>query len=125
MIRRNTNQRKIVYDSLQYLGHASSEVLIDYIQKNYSNISVATIYRNLTILMEEEQVKKVKLNNIDVYETVKGKHFHYMCRMCGNIIDVSPAEVGLDKFKVSNLSLGSVEDYDMTFYGKCNKCNNE
>ena len=60
MIRRNTNQRKIVYDSLQYLGHASSEVLIDYIQKNYSNISVATIYRNLTFFTCSSSIKIVK-----------------------------------------------------------------
>ena len=52
MIRRNTNQRQIVLDSLAFLGHATSDDLINHINNNYSNISLATIYRNLTILLD-------------------------------------------------------------------------
>ena len=81
MIRRNTSQRQIVYDTLAFLGHATSDDLIKYINTNYSNISLATIYRNLTILLDEKQIKKVKVGEIDVFETVKDKHYHFKCRV--------------------------------------------
>lgn len=122
MIRRNTNQRQIVYESLRILGHASSENLIQYIQSNYSNISLATIYRNLTILMDENMVKKVKLDGIDVYETVKAKHYHYVCKHCGEIIDITPAEAGISFSMIKNINLDRVDDFDITFYGMCHKC---
>ncbi len=122
MVRRNTNQRQIVYQSLEYLGHASSENLIRYIQENYSDISLATIYRNLDVLMNEHKVKKVKLKEEDVYETIKEHHYHYVCRNCGMITDVLPQEIG---FKLPKLELkdGSrIEEYDFAFYGICHKC---
>ena len=38
MLRRNTNQRQIVYDAIEKAGHISIEVLIEEIQKNYDNL---------------------------------------------------------------------------------------
>lgn len=122
MIRRNTNQRQIVYDSLKYLGHASSEYLIQYIQSNYSNISLATIYRNLGILMDDNMVKKVKLDGIDVYETVKSKHYHYVCKHCGEILDITPQEVGINFADIHMINSDRVDDCELVFYGMCHKC---
>lgn len=122
MIRRNTNQRQIVYDSLKELGHASSEYLIEYIQSNYSNISLATIYRNLGILIDDHMVKKVKLDGIDVYETIKTKHFHYVCRNCKEIIDITPLEVDINFGDIRNINMDRVDDCDVVFYGMCHKC---
>lgn len=122
MIRRNTNQRKIVYDTLHHLGHASSEQLISYIQSNYSNISLATIYRNLGILMDEQMVKKVKLDGIDIYETVKSKHFHFVCKHCGEITDITPHEIKVDFTSIKSINSDTVDEVDVTFYGMCSKC---
>ncbi len=125
MLRRNTNQRQIVYDSLKLLGHASSENLINYIQSNYSNISLATIYRNLGILMDENMVKKVKLDGIDVYETVKAKHFHYVCKHCGEIVDITPQEIGVSLSGLQFINMDRVDECDVVFYGMCHKCQNK
>ena len=78
MQRRTTSQRQIVYETLENLGHASVEELIDYIRSNYDNISLATIYRNISILLEEEKIKKVKLQGDDVLETNKDNHYHFV-----------------------------------------------
>lgn len=55
MQRRNTSQRQIVFESLAVLGHATTESLISYIKNNYDAISLATIYRNIGILLEEKR----------------------------------------------------------------------
>lgn len=59
MQRRNTNQRQIVYHSLEALGHATVEALIEYIRVHDENISLATIYRNISILLEEQKLKEL------------------------------------------------------------------
>lgn len=125
MLRRNTNQRQIVYESLKLLGHASSENLINYIQSNYSNISLATIYRNLGILMDDNMVKKVKLDGIDVYETVKAKHFHFVCKHCGEIIDITPQEAGISFSNLHYINVDRVDECEVVFYGMCHKCQNK
>lgn len=125
MIRRNTSQRQIVYDTLAFLGHATSDDLIKYINTNYSNISLATIYRNLTILLDEKQIKKVKIGEIDVFETVKDKHYHFKCRVCGNIIDIDPNKVPLDVSKLNKIGDNDILDCDIVFLGVCNKCKKE
>ena len=125
MIRRNTNQRQIVYDTLAFLGHATSDDLIKYINTNYSNISLATIYRNLTILLDEKQIKKVKIGEIDVFETVKDKHYHFKCRVCGNIIDIDPNKIPLDVSKLNKIGDNDILDCDIVFLGVCNKCKKE
>ena len=125
MIRRNTSQRQIVYDTLAFLGHATSDDLIKYINTNYSNISLATIYRNLTILLDEKQIKKVKVGEIDVFETVKDKHYHFKCRVCGNIIDIDPNKIPLDVSKLNKIGDNDILDCDIVFLGVCNKCKKE
>ena len=56
MQRRNTSQRQIVYEALDVLGHATTEDLIEYIKQHYDNISLATIYRNISILLDEKKI---------------------------------------------------------------------
>lgn len=125
MIRRNTNQRQIVFDSLACLGHATSDDLINYINDNYSNISLATIYRNLNILLDEKQIKKFSVGESDVYEVSKEKHYHFKCIICNNIYDIPENLVDL-KFKdISRIDKKSIIDYEIIFTGVCENCKNK
>lgn len=122
MVRRNTNQRKIVFDSLDKLGHSTSENLISYIQSNYENISLATIYRNLNILEAEEQIKKINLDGVDIYETVKHNHYHFVCEKCGDILDVNPNDVNSGLNNIEFIYGNKITSFDLAFYGVCQKC---
>ena len=122
MQRRNTSQRQIVYEALDVLGHATTEELIDYIKKNYDQISLATIYRNISILLDEHKIKRVKLQDDDVLETIKQNHYHFVCQKCGNIYDVdqNKASTIMDNFK--SLSGYEILECDIYLYGICQKC---
>ncbi len=121
MQRRNTNQRKIVYDALAELGHASIETLIEYLKMHNENISLATIYRNVNILLEENKIKRVKIASGDVLETIKEEHCHFVCEKCGEIIDYSFDEADLLK-KAKQYGMHQIKKCDLTFYGLCQKC---
>ena len=121
MQRRNTNQRQIVYHSLEALGHATVEALIEYIRVHEENISLATIYRNISILLEEQKIKRVKLQNETVLETVKADHFHFVCEACGNIYDVC-TDKGLLLEQFSQQNMHEIKSCDVALYGLCQKC---
>ena len=122
MQRRNTNQRQEVVEALEILGHSTSEELIEYLNKNDAKVSLATIYRNLNTFIEDGKVRKVKIGDLDVYETVKKRHFHFRCKKCGAIIDIDPQSVVVDQSSIKQFNGSIVQDYDMIFYGICSKC---
>lgn len=72
--------------------------------------------------MDEQMVKKVKLDGVDIYETVKSKHFHFVCKHCGEIIDITPQEIKVDFTSIKSINSDTVDEVDVTFYGMCNKC---
>ena len=125
MIRRNTSQRQIVIDSLACLGHATSDDLINYINNNYSNISLATIYRNLSILLDEKQIKKFSVGDNDVYEVTKDKHYHFKCLICNSIIDIPESVVHIDFKDVKQFDKKSILDCEVIFTGVCDNCKNK
>ena len=122
MIRRNTNQSQIVYKSIEFMGHTTSERLIEYINSNYENISLATIYRNLSKLLEEGQIKKLRLGQEEIYETVKEKHYHFKCRLCGNIVDIPTSMVPFDFSTIKTIDRNDILDCDIVFQGVCHNC---
>ena len=121
MLRRMTTQKKIVYETLDSLGHASVEEIIDKIRMQHQQISLATIYRNIQALMEENKIKKVKLKNQDVLETINKDHGHFVCEKFKNIWDI---EVGKDELidEASKFSMHQLKQCDITFYGICHNC---
>ena len=122
MIRRNTNQSQIVYKSIEFMGHTTSEKLIEYINFNYENISLATIYRNLSKLLEEGQIRKLRLGNDEIYETVKENHYHFKCQKCGMIYDIEPAKVKIPS--IEDIDGNEVINTDIMMVGICKCCKN-
>ena len=122
MIRRNTNQSQIVYKSIELMGHTTSEKLIEYINSNYENISLATIYRNLSKLLDEGQIRKLRLGNDEIYETVKENHYHFKCQKCGMIYDIEPAKVKIPA--IEDIDGNEVINTDIMMVGICKCCKN-
>lgn len=121
MQRRNTMQRLAVLKAIDVLGHTTSDELIQYMGKIQSDVSLATIYRNLGILVEEGQVRKLKLGDFDVYETIKEKHYHFICKSCGKIMDIPTSNINpmdIPKDFMDN----EISDYDLVLFGYCKNC---
>ena len=121
MQRRNTLQRLRVKEAIDVLGHPTSDELILYMNKTHPDVSLATIYRNLSILLEDGVVIKLKLGNSNIYEAVKEKHYHFVCRECKNIIDIpldKMNEIMIPKEIMDN----QIVDHDFVFFGYCKNC---
>ena len=125
MIKRFSNQRQIVYDSLLALEHSTSEELIEYIKEIYSEISLATIYRNLSVLLDEELITKININGIDYYETTKDTHFHFICKRCNKIQDILPNEIPINIKDIDYINSNKILSFNITFTGICKDCLNK
>ena len=60
MNNRNTIQRQLVLDTVRSMhNHPDAEQVYSEIVKEHPHISKATVYRNLNLLSEQGQIKKV------------------------------------------------------------------
>lgn len=117
-----TPQRLAIADALHVHGHINIESLYEMMVKKFSSISLATIYKNINIMLENSFIKEVKIPNAkSVYELTKHAHSHMVCKKCADVEDIT-----LDLHKVvekaSNNSNFKIEQTDLVLSGICKKC---
>lgn len=93
-----TPQRLCILKILSNHTHPTIDELLDEIRKEYPSISLATVYKNLNILLDQGFVVEVNSPNnkarFDIYET---PHFHSICEKCNHIEDIFYDENFLNK----------------------------
>ncbi len=117
-----TPQRLAIVNELHLKGHISVEALYKSMVKKFDSISLATIYKNINLMLENILVQEVKIpNQKSVYELTKEAHSHLMCTKCLNIQDIT-----ID-LKTINDSIFDTSEFKVTstnfiFSGICKKC---
>ena len=98
-----TPQRVGILDMMHSAGHITVENLFDKIKKQFTSISLATLYKNINSMLDSSLITEVKAPNYKThYEITKTPHAHFVCTSCGEHKDV--------KFDVSNLCKDLVDE---------------
>lgn len=103
-------------------GHISVDELFKQIKKQFSAISLATLYKNINAMLESSLITEVKIPNMKPrYEIAKETHGHLLCNACGEFKDIS---LDLDKLisTTENKSNYKLKDTSLVFSGLCEKC---
>ncbi len=103
--------------------HPTASWIYDELKREFSNLSMGTVYRNINILLDQNLVQKIEAgSSFDRFDANTDQHYHFMCRVCGSVDDL-PLEVlsGLDK-KVTSSTNYLVEAHRLDFYGVCPSC---
>ncbi len=117
-----TPQRLAIVDALYIHGHMNTETLYSLMIKKFSSISLATIYKNINIMIEKSFIQEVKLPHAkSVYELTKTSHSHLLCKKCGAIEDI---EINLDAMidKISKTNQFQIDKTDFVLSGNCKNC---
>lgn len=117
-----TPQRLEIANALYQNGHVSIEKLYEIMLKKFNSISLATIYKNINLMLEASFIQEVKVAHAkSVYELTKDTHSHIICDLCGEITDI---KLDLDSV-VSNaakLSDYKIDKSDLILSGTCKNC---
>jgi len=115
-----TVQRTAILKSISKAGHISVEDIYLDIKKHYPTISLATIYKNIIVMLEHNVILELPINGEKPkYEIKKDDHIHTICRVCGAIKDVKITQERRELLNVKSFSL----DYaQINLYGICKKC---
>ena len=88
--RRLTDQRRLILSVLQESDeHLDAEALYDRVRARNPDVSLATVYRLLTVLKELELVEEHRLgHDRGHYEAARDTpHQHFTCLNCGKVIE--------------------------------------
>lgn len=98
-----------------------AQEVLERAQLEVPGMGLATIYRNLKSLVEAEELQVVQLPGENPrYERVgHSHHHHFQCRSCNRVFDVHACPGNLAKLAPEGFS---VEDHELTLYGRCADC---
>lgn len=109
--------------------HPTAEAVYAHVKEEYPNISLGTVYRNLTFLVDNGEAIKVPCDDGSVhFDGNVEPHPHFQCRKCGAIIDLdfdgTKCENALNKAAATDFE-GIIEGNVTFFYGICPECRRE
>ena len=83
MIRRNTIQRSSVLEAVNKLHcHATADEIYNEIVKEHPTISRATVYRNLNLLSEMGEIRRLEMpGSADRFDHISSNHCHVQCEV--------------------------------------------
>ena len=105
-------------------AHPSPEELYHSLQKEHSDISLASVYRNLKLFKDEGLI--VSLGTVNGVERLDGRvepHVHFACTSCGSVMDVPEVEIPDTVPSTAAQALGCrVENTRLVMTGICKNC---
>lgn len=120
-----SRQREIILDTLkENVVHPTAEYLYSVLKsRGDSNISLATLYRNLNQLADKGVIKKIDgLETSSHYDHNVHEHYHFICEKCRRVFDVS-SDVAVDVVKKTEQETGFlVKNHDIILSGICKDC---
>jgi Fur family peroxide stress response transcriptional regulator len=119
-----THQRQVLYEVMKTMhGHPSPEEVYAKVRKKVPAISLATVYKNIHLFVENGVFREVSMHHGSVRVEMNGEeHHHMVCSKCKAITDIGEDELGLVA-KRNKLPGGFlVERYAVDVIGVCAKC---
>lgn len=119
---RYSKKRTAVYDVLcSTNNHPTAEWIYKQVKREFPDISLGTVYRNLAMFKAEGKAVCVGVvDGQERYDADTSLHSHFVCRLCSSVLDVKEDAVAADAAEVSGC--GKMESREIIYRGVCNRC---
>lgn len=124
MALKHSRQREMIKEFLMTRkDHPTADVVYMNVRQQNPNISLGTVYRNLTLLSDIGEIQKLRVGDgVDHFDADISPHYHFVCSECGSVID-------LDMDSIENINQVAADRFDgqiaghvTYFYGTCGQC---
>lgn len=121
---RRSRQRTSI---LRYLrstdSHPTAQEIFDKLRHEYPHLSLGTVYRNLNILVEQGEIRRMQYGStFDRYDGHAEPHYHFICNICHKVYDLDVDPMQEMQRHVDSRSPHSIHSHKVEFYGICEEC---
>lgn len=117
-----TPQRMAIVELLDGHVHMSVEELYGTIKERFPSISLATVYKNINVMLEKGFLFEVKVpGQKSKYELTKYPHSHVVCQSCGKVEDVV-LDLKHISHEAANKSRYEIRGNALILSGLCPEC---
>ena len=100
--------------------HPNADWVYNEVRKLIPNISLGTVYRNLSQLSDNSSIRTIQDGSVTRYDGNVTPHHHLKCNRCHDITDFSINDLKLKKTIQSKFNFDP-SDIEITVIGTCNK----
>ena len=122
---RYSKKREAILDVIRSTDcHPSAEWVYQKLKPSQPDLSLGTVYRNLTFFLEHGLVRSVGvINGQERFDGNISHHPHFICNCCGSVIDLHglKEDANLDRTVSQEYGL-AVQGHDLVFHGECQIC---
>lgn len=121
---KSSKQRDLLMNYMKKIdGHVTAEKIFQDINATGTKISLATVYRNLNILCDMQEIKKIA-HPIEGYQYDKTckPHYHLHCIQCDRILDLDIPYNEEFNSEMSKMTGLPIKTHDMMVDGTCKDC---
>ena len=104
--------------------HPSAEWVYSQLKQEIPDLSLGTVYRNLSLFKEQGIITSLgTVNGVERFDANTDPHVHYICTGCGKVLDLHHIQVPEDLNQAAATdSGGEVTGCQLTFTGVCGQC---
>lgn len=124
MTLKKSKQREMIKAFLmERRDHPTADVIYMNVRQQNPNISLGTVYRNLTLLADIGEIQRLRLGDgVDHFDAEMTPHYHFVCSECGNVLDLEMANMDSINDIASVNFPGKIAGHVAYFYGTCPAC---
>ncbi len=123
MIKHSRQREAIRQNLMNRYDHPTAETVYMDIKEEFPNISLGTVYRNLSLLSDLGDIQKITTSaGPDRFDGNPKPHCHFQCRSCGSVLDIEFENQEELNSRAAKHFPGVIEGNSIQFYGLCPGC---
>jgi Fur family peroxide stress response transcriptional regulator len=126
-IKKHSRKREAVLEKIRGTSsHPAALWVYEEVKKEIPDISLGTVYRNLSVFKDEGLIISVGVvDGQERFDANTCEHTHFICIGCGDVLDIDADIEPTLNDSVARCNGIDVLFRQLTFYGKCRKCGNK
>ena len=102
--------------------HPDADAVYTDVHAQDPRISKGTVYRNLGVLSENGDIRRIRMPGADRYDKTIVPHYHILCTECGSVTDAPIGYNDSDDAYVSSETGFIIKGHRTVFEGICPAC---
>ncbi|HEX9935364.1 MAG TPA: transcriptional repressor [bacterium] len=124
---KNSKQKNLILKILRSThSHPTAQWIFENARKELPNISLGTVYRNLSNLKKEGKIRELIMGaDFSRFDGDLRNHDHIQCTACGKVDDVPFIFFPIPMEQVAQATGYQVFRRRLKFFGTCPECDNQ